>query len=306
MECLSSQGRSCRDLVNWFYSTIQAILNGLLTGALYGLIAMGMALIFGVMRIVNFAHGAFLMLGMYASYVLFQSTGISPYYGFPLVGAVLFVIGYATYMGLLRPIRGQVDFMVILLTMGLALIITDGVQLIFGADYHQINIPLLSKNIRLGSQISINAPWLVSFAIAAVLAVVLYFVVTHTMFGRAARAIAQNRYPAPLMGINVNRVQAISFGIGSAAAGVAGALLLPVFYLFPEVGNQFKLKSFVMVVLGGMGSIQGAAIAGLVLGVVESLTSLYWGNEWALAVDFVIFILVLSLKPSGIFGSQRA
>jgi branched-chain amino acid transport system permease protein len=292
--------------VNWFYSTIQAILNGLLTGALYGLIAMGMALIFGVMRIVNFAHGAFLMLGMYASYVLFQTIGISPYYGFPLSGAVLFVIGYATYMGLLRPIRGQVDFMVILLTMGLALIITDGVQLIFGADYHQINIPLLSKNIRLGSQISINAPWLVSFALAAVLALVLYFVVTHTMFGRAARAIAQNRYAAPLMGINVNRVQAISFGIGSAAAGVAGALLLPVFYLFPEVGNQFKLKSFVMVVLGGMGSIQGAAIAGLVLGVVESLTSLYWGNEWALAVDFVIFILVLSLKPSGIFGSQRA
>ncbi|MGA2978534.1 MAG: branched-chain amino acid ABC transporter permease [Terriglobales bacterium] len=292
--------------MNWFYSTIQAILNGLLTGALYGLIAMGMALIFGVMRIVNFAHGAFLMLGMYATYVLFQTTGISPYYGFPLAGAVLFVIGYATYMGLLRPIRGQVDFMVILLTMGLALIITDGVQLIFGADYHQISIPLLSKNIRLGSQISINAPWLVSFAIAAVLAVVLYFVVTHTMFGRAARAIAQNRYAAPLMGINVNQVQAISFGIGSAAAGVAGALLLPVFYLFPEVGNQFKLKSFVMVVLGGMGSIQGAAIAGLVLGVVESLTSLYWGNEWALAVDFVIFILVLSLKPSGIFGSQRA
>lgn len=292
--------------MNWFYSTIQAILNGLLTGALYGLIAMGMALIFGVMRIVNFAHGAFLMLGMYASYVLFQTTGISPYYGFPLSGAVLFVIGYATYMGLLRPIRGQVDFMVILLTMGLALMITDGVQLIFGADYHQINIPLLSKNIRLGSQISINAPWLVSFALAAVLALVLYFVVTHTMFGRAARAIAQNRYAAPLMGINVNRVQAISFGIGSAAAGVAGALLLPVFYLFPEVGNQFKLKSFVMVVLGGMGSIQGAAIAGLVLGVVESLTSLYWGNEWALAVDFVIFILVLSLKPSGIFGSQRA
>jgi branched-chain amino acid transport system permease protein len=292
--------------VNWFYSTIQAILNGLLTGALYGLIAMGMALIFGVMRIVNFAHGAFLMLGMYATYVLFQTTGISPYYSFPLAGAVLFVIGYATYMGLLRPIRGQVDFMVILLTMGLALIITDGVQLIFGADYHQINIPLLSKNIRIGSQISINAPWLVSFAIAAVLAVALYFVVTHTMFGRAARAIAQNRYAAPLMGINVNRVQAISFGIGSAAAGIAGALLLPVFYLFPEVGNQFKLKSFVMVVLGGMGSIQGAAIAGLVLGVVESLTSLYWGNEWALAVDFVIFILVLSLKPSGIFGSQRA
>jgi branched-chain amino acid transport system permease protein len=292
--------------VNWFYSGLQAILNGLLTGGLYALIGMGMALIFGVMRIVNFTHGAFLMLGMYATYVLFQSAGINPYIGFMLAGVILFVIGYATYMGLLRPIRGQVDFMVILLTMGLALIITDGVQLIFGADYHQINIPLLSKNVRIGSQISLNAPWLVSFAIALLLAIALYFVVTHTMFGRAARAIAQNPYPAPLMGINVNRVQALSFAIGSAAAGIAGGLLLPVFYLFPDVGNQFKLKSFVMVVLGGMGSIQGAAIAGLVLGVVESLTSLYWGNEWALAVDFVIFILVLSLKPSGIFGSQRA
>jgi branched-chain amino acid transport system permease protein len=293
-------------VVNWFYPSIQAILNGLLTGALYALIGMGMALIFGVMRIVNFTHGAFLMLGMYISYVFFLKTGINPYLGFIVSGAILFVIGYAIYMGLLRRIPGQVDFMVILLTLGLALIITDGVQLVFGADYHQINLPVLARNFRLGSQIFINAPWLLSFVIALVLAVALYFVVTHTMFGRAARAIAQNPYPSPLMGINVNRVQAISFGIGAAAAGIAGALLLPVFYLYPTVGSQFELKSFVMVVLGGMGSIQGAAIAGLVLGVVESLTSLYWGNEWALAVDFVIFILVLSLKPSGIFGSQRA
>jgi branched-chain amino acid transport system permease protein len=292
--------------LNFLYSALQAILNGLLTGALYALIGMGMALIFGVMRIVNFTHGAFLMLGMYATYVLFQTTGLNPYIGFISAGLILFAIGYITYMALLRPIRGQVDFMVMLLTMGLALIVIDSVQLIFGADYHQINIPLLSKNIHIGSKISLNAPWLVSFAIALVLAIALYFVVTHTMFGRAARAIAQNSYSVPLMGINVNRVQALSFGIGSAAAGIAGGLLLPVFYLFPEVGNQFQLKSFVMVVLGGMGSIQGAAIAGLVLGVIESLTSLYWGNEWALAVDFVIFILVLSLKPSGIFGSQRA
>jgi branched-chain amino acid transport system permease protein len=293
-------------MVNWPYVALQAILNGLLTGALYALIGMGMALIFGVMRIVNFAHGAFLMMGMYATYVLFQATGVSPYYQFPVAGILLFVVGYATYMGLLRRVSGQADFMVILLTMGLALILVDGAQLVFGADYHQINIPLLSRNIHFGSQISLNAPWLVSFAIAMVLACILYWVVTHTMFGRAARAIAQNSYAAPLMGINVNRVQAVAFGIGSAAAGIAGALLLPVFYLFPEVGGQFMLKAFVLVVLGGMGSIQGAAIAGLVLGVVESLTSLYWGNEWALAVDFVLFILVLSLKPSGIFGSQRA
>jgi branched-chain amino acid transport system permease protein len=285
---------------------VQAVINGVLTGALYALVGMGLALIFGVMRIVNFAHGAFMMLGMYVTYVLFTRTGITPYALFIVTGAALFAFGYAIYVGLLARIHGQSDFMQILLTLGIALICTDGVQLIFGADYHQINIPLQDRNFRFGSEINVNAPWVASFAIAVVLAVALYLFVMHTMTGRAARAIAQNRRAAPLMGINVSRVQAISFAVGSAAAGIAGALLLPVFYLYPAVGDQFTLKAFVMVVLGGMESIVGAALAGLVLGVVENLTSLYVGNEWALAVDFVIFLLVLSLKPGGIFGRQTA
>jgi branched-chain amino acid transport system permease protein len=286
------------------YAALQAVINGLLTGALYALIGMGLALIFGVMRIVNFAHGAFMMLGMYVTYVLFTRTGISPYALFIVTGTILFAFGYVVYFALMRPIHGQSDFMQILLTLGVGLICTDAVQLIFGADYHQINIPLQDTNFRIGPNISVNAPWVVSFGIACVLAVALYLFVMRTMTGRAARAIAQNRYAAPLMGINVFRVQAISFAVGSAAAGIAGALLLPVFYLYPGVGDQFTLKAFVMVVLGGMESIVGAALAGLVLGVVENLTSLYWGNEWALAVDFAIFVLVLSLKPSGIFGRQ--
>jgi branched-chain amino acid transport system permease protein len=289
-----------------FYASLQAVINGLLTGALYALVGMGLALIFGVMRIVNFAHGAFMMLGMYATYVFFTRTDLSPYLLFIVAGILLFAIGYAIYFGLLRPIHGKSDFMQILLTLGIGLIATDGVLLAFGADYHQINIPLLGKNLRFGQHISVNAPWMVSFGIAVLLAFALYLFVMRTMTGRAARAIAQNRYAAPLMGINVFRVQAISFAVGIAAAGIAGGLLLPVFYIYPQVGDQFTLKAFVMVVLGGMESIVGAALAGLVLGVVESLTSLYWGNEWALAVDFVIFLLVLSLKPSGIFGKQRA
>jgi len=289
-----------------FYASLQAVINGLLTGALYALVGMGLALIFGVMRIVNFAHGAFMMLGMYATYVLFTPSDISPYLLFIVAGIMLFAIGYAIYFVLLRPIHGKSDFMQILLTLGIGLIATDGVLLGFGADYHQINIALLGKNFHFGQHISMNAPWVVSFGIAALLAFALYLFVMRTMIGRAARAIAQNRYAAPLMGINVFRVQAISFAIGIATAGIAGGLLLPVFYIYPQVGGQFTLKAFVMVVLGGMESIVGAALAGLVLGVVESLTSLYWGNEWALAVDFVIFLLVLSLKPSGIFGSQKA
>jgi branched-chain amino acid transport system permease protein len=288
------------------YAALQAVINGVLTGALYALIGMGLALIFGVMRIVNFAHGAFMMLGMYATYVLFTRTGVSPYVLFIVAGILLFAAGYVIYFGLLRPIHGQSDFMQILLTLGIGLIATDGVLLVFGADYHQINFPLLGKNLHFGQHLSVNAPWVVSFVIAVVLAFTLYLFVMRTMTGRAARAIAQNRYAAPLMGINVFRVQAISFALGIAAAGIAGGLLLPVFYIYPQVGDQFTLKAFVMVVLGGMESIVGAALAGLVLGVVESLTSLYWGNEWALAVDFVIFLLVLSLKPSGIFGSQKA
>ncbi len=290
--------------MKFVFSALQAILNGVLTGSLYALIGMGMALVFGVMRIVNFAHGAFLMLGMYATYLLFLKFALSPYLAFLIAGLILFIFGYLVFMGLLRPIRGQTDFMDILMTMGLSLVLIDGVQLTFGADYHEINIPLRSKNFHFG-ELSANAPEVVSFAIALLSAVALYYVVMHTMFGRAARAVAQNRYSAPLVGINVNQVQAIAFGLGAATVGIAGGLLLPVFYLYPEVGNQFTLKSFVLVVLGGMGSIQGAAVAGIVLGVVESLTSLYWGNEWALAVDFVIFLLVLSLRPSGLFGSQR-
>ncbi len=292
--------------MNWFYPFLQAVLNGILTGSLYALIAMGMALIFGVMRLVNFAHGAFLMLGMYATWVLYEYVGINPYVGFLAAGMILFVLGAVVYMGLVRRIPAQAEFMVILLTLGVSLVCVDSVQLIFGADYHQLNFPLLGKNFRPVPQITFNAPWLISFAIALLSAGALYLFVMRTRWGRAARAIAQNPFSAPLMGINVSRVQAITFGIGTAAAGVAGGLLLPVFYLYPEVGHLFNLKSFLIVVLGGMGSIEGAAAAGLVLGVVESLTSLYWGNEWALVVDFVIFILVLSLKPSGIFGSQRA
>jgi len=291
--------------MNYFWSALQAVLNGLLTGSLYALIGMGMALIFGVMRIVNFAHGAFMMLGMYVVYVLYDRAGISPFYGFIVGAAVLFVLGFLVYRILLQRISGRSDFMQILLTLGLALIIIDGIQLVFGADYHQVNEPILGVNVRLGSHIVLNAPWLIAFAIALIVATGMFLFVMKSRFGRALRAIAQNPYAAELMGIDVKLVQAISFGMGLAAVGIAGGLLLPVFYLYPGVGDQFTLKAFVMVVLGGMGSVEGAAFAGLTLGVIENLTSLYWGNQWALTVDFVIFLLVLSLRPSGLFGSQR-
>jgi len=277
----------------------------MLIGALYALIGMGLALIFGVMRIVNFAHGAFLMVGMYATYVLFDHYKISPFFGFLPAGVFLFLFGYLTYKGLIQPIRNRSDFMQILMTTGIDLILIDLAQLTFGADYHQTNLELVNRTLHAGP-FTINAAALLSFAIAAVFIVGLQQFVMRSRTGQALRATAQNRDVAPLMGINVIRIQGLSFALGIAFAGIAGALLLPALYLFPSVGEDYTLKAFVIVVLGGMGSIEGAAIGGLVLGIAESLTSTYIGNQWALAVDFVLFLLVLSLKPSGIFGRQRA
>src|SRR5215472_272905 len=276
-----------------------------MTGALYALIGMGLALIFGVMRIVNFAHGAFLMLGMYASWVLFDKLHINPYLAFIPGGLLLFAFGYVVYLALIKPIRDRSDFMQILMTAGISLILVDAVPLKFGADYHQTNIALVNQTLRFRS-FTLNAASLLSFVIAATLIVALQQFVVRSRTGQALRAIAQNREVAPLMGINVTRIQGLSFALGIAMAGIAGGLLLPPLYVFPSVGDDYTLKAFVIVVLGGMGSIEGAAIGGLVLGVAESITSLYLGNQWALAIDFVLFLLVLSLKPSGIFGRQRA
>ena len=280
-------------------------MDGVLIGALYAMIGMGLALIFGVMRIVNFAHGAFLMAGMYFTYVLFDKYKISPYYGFLPAGIFLLVVGYIVYKLLIQPIRDRSDFMQILMTIGIDLILIDIAQLTFGADYHQTSIDLVNRSMHAGP-FTLNAASLLSFVIAAAFIVGLQQFVMRTRTGQAVRAIAQNRDVAPLMGVNVIRIQGLSFALGIAFAGIAGGLLLPALYLFPSVGEDYTLKAFVIVVLGGMGSIEGAAIGGLVLGVAESITSTYVGNQWALAVDFVLFLLVLSLKPSGIFGRQRA
>ena len=284
----------------------QACCDGLLTGALYALVGMGLALIFGVMRIVNFAHGAFLMVGMYITWLFFEKYSINPYIGFLPAGIILFVFGYLVYLLLILPIRDRSDFMQILMTTGIGLILVDAAQLKFGADYHYTNIALKNDPpVHLG-QVSLNKASLLSFVIAAIFIMGLRSFVVRSRTGQAVRAIAQNRDVAPLMGISVTRIQGFSFALGIAIAGIAGGLLLPALYVFPTVGDDFTLKAFVMVVLGGMGSIEGAAFGGLLLGVTESLTSLYWHNEWALIVDFVLFLLVLSLKPSGIFGRQRA
>ena len=282
---------------------VQAFLNGLLVGGVYALIASGMALIFGVMRLVNFAHGAFLMLGTYLSYYGWVLLGLNPYIFFPIWGVVLFLFAVGVYRLLVRRVMGANDFLQILLTEGISLALVGLAQLVFGADYRQINLPIANRITGFGS-LHFSVGYILSFAVSCLLVIALTQFLARTEMGRAIRAVAQNRSVAPLMGIRVERVSAITFGLGIACAGVAGALLLPIFWTNPTVGAPYTLKSFVIVVLGGMGSVQGAALGGLLLGVAEQFTAYTWADRYAEVVNFVIFLLVLLFRPQGLFGGK--
>jgi branched-chain amino acid transport system permease protein len=282
---------------------VQAFLNGLLVGGVYALIASGMALIFGVMRLVNFAHGAFLMLGTYLSYYGWVLLGLNPYLFFPIWGAVLFLFAVGIYRVLVRRVMGASDFLQILLTEGISLALVGLAQLVFGADYRQINLPIANRITGFGP-FHFSVGYILSFAVSVALVIALTQFLGRTEMGRAIRAVAQNRTVAPLMGIRVERVSAITFGLGIACAGIAGALLLPIFWTNPTVGAPYTLKSFVIVVLGGMGSVQGAALGGLLLGVAEQFTAYTWADRYAEVVNFVIFLLVLLFRPQGLFGGK--
>ena len=240
---------------------VQAFLNGLLVGGVYALIASGMALIFGVMRLVNFAHGAFLMLGTYLSYYGWVLLGLNPYLAFPLWGAVLFLFAVGIYRVLVRRVMGASDFLQILLTEGISLTLVGLAQLVFGADYRQINLPIANRITGFGS-LHFSVGYILSFAVSLALVIALTQFLARTEMGRAIRAVAQNRSVAPLMGIRVERVSAITFGMGIACAGIAGALLLPIFWTNPTVGAPYTLKSFVIVVLGAWGACRAQRWAG--------------------------------------------
>ncbi len=284
-------------------AALQAILNGVLVGGIYALIAMGMALVFGVMRLVNFAHGAFLMVGMYLAYFGYTLFRINPYWGFGLVGAALFILGMGVYWLLIRRVMGKSDFLQILLTEGIALCLVGGAQLLFTGDYRSLNLPLADRTANLGP-LNFNVAYAVSFVIAVLGVTSMYLYMKYTEMGRAIRGVAQNPGVAPLMGIRVRWISGISFAFGVACAGGAGALLLPIFYVNPTIGGPYTLKSFVIVVLGGMGSVEGAALGGLILGVTEGLTAYYWSDSYTQVVDFVLFLAVLLLRPQGLFGKK--
>ncbi len=280
-----------------------SILNGLTTGAVYALIALGLTLIYGVLHIINFAHGACLMLALYAVFLLKQHLGIDPYLALPIVVPGMFVLGYALQRGIINRASHGKDENILLVTLGISIVMENLALLFFKSDTRTIDTAYSLSTVSIGPAM-IAVPKLVAFAGALVVSGALLWIVGKTDLGRAIRAVAREKQGAKLMGIDVDHVYAMSFGIGLACLGAAACFLLPAYYVNPLVGNGFVLVAFTIVVLGGMGSFTGALVGGLLVGVVESLGGLYLGESLGQIGIFVIFILVLLFRPQGLFGAK--
>lgn len=283
---------------------LQVAISGLLVGGVYALISIGLTLIFGVTRIINFAHGELLMLAMYATFWLFQLFALDPYIALAVVTPLLFLVGLIVHRIVIQPILDAPPLMQIFATVGLSVALQNGALLLWKADYRTIQTTYSTAVVEVGG-LFISLPRLVAFLIAMAMAASLFLFLTKTPLGKAIRATAQDRKAAMLMGVDVHRVYLLSFGIGTACVGVAGALLMPVYYTFPTVGTYFVLTAFVVVVLGGMGSMVGAFLGGLIIGLVEAFSGFLIAPALKEAVYFILFILVLLLKPSGLFGMGR-
>jgi len=280
-----------------------SVLNGLTTGAVYALIALGLTLIYGVLHIINFAHGAALMIALYGVYFLHQALGLDPYVSLPIMVPAMFAVGYVLQRLVIGASSHGKDENILLVTLGIAIVLENLALYWFKSDTRTIDTPYTLATVDiLGALIS--APKVVALFGALGTAAILLLIIGRTDLGRAIRAIAKEPLGARLVGIDVDHVYAMSFGIGLACLGAAACFLLPAYYVNPTVGNGFVLIAFTVVVLGGMGSFAGALVGGLLIGVVESVGGLWLGESLGQIGIFLIFIAVLLFRPQGLFGSR--
>ena len=280
---------------------LQGIVSGLLMGLVYALIAAGLSLIFGLMEIVNFAHGEFLMLAMFSTYWAWALWRLDPIVSLPLTAAALFLLGVATYLGLIRWIIGAPMLAQIFATFGLAIFLRSAAQALWGVDFQLVKDPLIQGRISLGG-LFIGMPQLAASVGALLAFVFLNWFISRTETGLALQATAQDRQAASLMGINTQRMFALGWGIGSACVGVAGALLTIFFYVFPDVGSSFALLAYVTVALGGFGNVPGTLVAGVVVGLIEALGVLLIAPALKYVAVFLVYLLVVLWRPQGLFG----
>jgi branched-chain amino acid transport system permease protein len=281
---------------------VSAIINGLMTGAVYALIALGLTLVYGVLHIINFAHGATLTAAMYGVFVCHQAFKLDPYVAILLLTPLFFVLGYLVQRLIIGPVSHGSDSNILLVTLGLSIIVENSVLAIFRSDTRSIDVPYGFSVLEVGPLL-LSTPKLIAVAGSLAVAALLGFAFTGTDTGKAIRAVAKEKTGAALSGINVEHIYAVTFGLGAACLAIAACLLMPTFIVNPRVGNAFVLVAFTIVVLGGMGSIAGALIGGLLIGVVESLSGLYLGESLGQIGIFLIFIFVLLFRPTGLFGA---
>ena len=277
---------------------------GLLLGGIYSLVSVGLNLIFGVIRIVNFAQGEFVMLGMYGAFAAQTALGLDPYIAPALVAPALFVLGAAIYWLILRPLQGE-PMMQIFATFGLLMALENAVLAVTGGVGLSVNSVLSQVSVAAGP-VQVGIVRLIVLLAATAVSLALGWHLKTSLHGKAIRAVAQDRQAARLMGIDVERVYAVSFGIGAALAGLAGCLLAPLYTMSPQIGMNFIMPAFAVVVLGGLGSVKGAYIGGLIVGLTDALSGYYLDPALKQAVLFMVFIVVLIVRPSGLFGHAGA
>src|SRR5262252_1065756 len=283
---------------------VQSLVSGALTGSLYAMIGVGLTVIFGVMRIINMAHGELVMLGMYGAFWSHALWRVDPFLSLAIWVPLMFLGGMLVHRFLLRSILPGGELNTLLYTAGLSLLIANLALFSWTGDYRTIKLRYALTPLR-PFGIAVPIPLAIAFLLAIVITVCLYLFLARTDPGRAIRATSQNPEAAALMGIDVDRISMLTFGLGSALAGAAGVLLAPSLYLYPTVGELLVAKCFVIVVLGGLGSVSGAIAGGILLGLVESLGAVYVSVAYKDTIGFVIFLLVLLLRPSGLFGVGR-
>lgn len=280
---------------------LQTLVAGVLKGGLYALIGIGMTLIMGVMGIINLAHGQFMMVAMYVTYTMFHFLGLDPYFTLLISMPALFLLGVIIQKYLLNPLM-KVDSILpenqVLMTVGIAMVLTEVARFIFSSNYLSVKTSYSSSAFFIGG-ISFSVALTIAFVFACLLTLGLFIFLIKTDIGRSIRAVSQDGEAAQLMGINSEKIKVITMGIGAGLVAAAGTLLLPIYYLFPDIGGPFTRKAFVITILGGLGSTVGAIFGGLTLGLAESFGATYIGMDFEDMVGLVIFLLVLLFIPGG-------
>jgi branched-chain amino acid transport system permease protein len=283
---------------------LQAVISGLLLGGVYGLVASGLTLIFGVLRIINFAHGAVMMLAMYATYWLFTLAGVDPYLSIVVTAPLFFLVGVVIQRLVIEPNRAAAEHNQLMLTLGLALLFENFALVAWQADFRTVRVRYAGLSFEIGEAL-VEVPKLIACAGAVVMALALFAFLKTTDVGKAIRSLAEEPEGAMLVGIDVGRLRSVAFGIGSASVAVAGALVTPFFYVAPDVAESFNIMAFVVVVLGGMGNFVGALVSGFIVGLAESLGAALLPGSLKQFVVFLIFVAVLLFRPAGVFGGGR-